>query len=150
FWMSQLSSGSAMHQRLFIAHVTVNLLGWVGTTVIGTIVLFWPTVLHARMRPGDGRWSSRVLIGTALGILVAGAGSLAGLTVLVAAGIAVWLVALGIVVFQGVRQVRDSSQEAAYGYAALSIGAAVLWLAASAVMFGVGTLTASDMTEAVD
>src|SRR5690606_27850666 len=53
--------------HLYPAHVTLNLLGWVGLTVVGTVILLWPTVLHARVTDNVGRTANR-----ALWLLVAG------------------------------------------------------------------------------
>lgn len=38
-----------MQPRLALAHLHSNLLGWVGITVIGTLVTLWPTVLRTPM-----------------------------------------------------------------------------------------------------
>ncbi|HEY3293774.1 MAG TPA: hypothetical protein VGJ85_09150 [Candidatus Nanopelagicaceae bacterium] len=35
--------------RLTLAHLHVNLLGWIGLTIIGTLVTLWPTVLRTQM-----------------------------------------------------------------------------------------------------
>lgn len=35
--------------RITLAHFHVNLLGWVGLTIIGTLVTLWPTVLRTQM-----------------------------------------------------------------------------------------------------
>ena len=40
-----------MQPRLALAHLHANLLGWVGITVIGTLVTLWPTVLRTPMHP---------------------------------------------------------------------------------------------------
>ena len=37
------------HARLLVAHSMTMLLGWVGLTVVGTLVTFWPTVLRTKM-----------------------------------------------------------------------------------------------------
>ena len=47
--MARLDGGGESYERLFIGHLGLNLLGWVGLTVIGTIALLWPTVLHTRV-----------------------------------------------------------------------------------------------------
>ncbi|MBB2910120.1 nitrite reductase (NO-forming) [Streptosporangium becharense] len=39
----------SLHERLHAAHAEVNLLGWVGLTVLGTLFTLWPTVLRTRM-----------------------------------------------------------------------------------------------------
>lgn len=37
--------------RIALAHLHMNLMGWVGITMIGTLVTLWPTVLRAQMHP---------------------------------------------------------------------------------------------------
>lgn len=37
--------------RITLAHLHANLLGWVGLTIIGTLVTLWPTVLRTQMHP---------------------------------------------------------------------------------------------------
>ena len=37
------------HWRFLVAHTMTNLLGWIGLTVVGTLVTFWPTILRTRM-----------------------------------------------------------------------------------------------------
>jgi nitrite reductase (NO-forming) len=39
------------HPRITLAHFHANLLGWVGLTIIGTLVTLWPTVLRTQMHP---------------------------------------------------------------------------------------------------
>ncbi|MCW4456723.1 multicopper oxidase domain-containing protein [Microbacterium sp. MPKO10] len=147
FWMSQLLADDPLRGRLFVAHVAVNLLGWVGTTVLGTVILFWPTVLHARMRPTDGRRSPLVLTISIFGLVLVLVGAGAGVLPLVAAGVVVWLCALALVLFEGIRQTKDAAR---LSYAGLSIGAALCWLAVSAGFLAAGVGSASGWDEAVD
>ncbi|PFG29200.1 multicopper oxidase domain-containing protein [Paramicrobacterium agarici] len=147
FWMSQVPADDPLRARLFVAHVTVNLLGWVGTTVLGTVILFWPTVLHARMRPADGSRSPLVLTASILGIVLVLAGATADALPLVAVGAAVWLVALALVLFEGTRQMADAAR---LSYAGLSIGAALCWLAVCAVFLAAGIGSALTWAIAVD
>ncbi|MFN8183954.1 MAG: hypothetical protein U0R23_05995 [Candidatus Nanopelagicales bacterium] len=46
----------AAHERVVLAHALVNILGWIGLTVIGTLVTLWPTMLRTHRR---GAQSSR-------------------------------------------------------------------------------------------
>ncbi|MFC7110501.1 hypothetical protein ACFQQB_65035 [Nonomuraea rubra] len=67
-----------VHERLHAAHAEVNLLGWVGLTVLGTLFTLWPTVLRTRMPDGTRRASRVGLRLAAPGLAVAVAGLLAG------------------------------------------------------------------------
>jgi len=43
------SDESIWQTRITLAHLHANLLGWVGLTIIGTLVTLWPTVLRTQM-----------------------------------------------------------------------------------------------------
>jgi nitrite reductase (NO-forming) len=68
-------AGSAgAHRALRLAHVHLNVLGWVGLAVVGTQFTLWPTVLRTRMVPGTERAVRRSLPPLALGLAAAAAG----------------------------------------------------------------------------
>lgn len=63
------------HARVQLAHEAVNLLGFVGLTVTGTLITLWPTILRTRLLPGSVpvlRWVLRGLL-TAVAVVVVGA-----------------------------------------------------------------------------
>ncbi len=66
------------HERLQAAHAQVNLLGWIGLTVLGTLFTLWPTVLRTRMSERTRRASRAGLPLVAAGLAVAVAGLVAG------------------------------------------------------------------------
>ena len=43
------------YSQLLLGHVTINLLGWVGLPILGTLVTLWPTMLHTRLAPDAER-----------------------------------------------------------------------------------------------
>lgn len=49
---SPKSDSDLWQPRVTLAHLHANLLGWVGLTIIGTLVTLWPTVLRTQMDPG--------------------------------------------------------------------------------------------------
>ena len=53
--------------RVRMAHAGINVLGWVGLTVLGTLVTLWPTMLRTRLAEGAEKASR-----TALPVLAAG------------------------------------------------------------------------------
>jgi nitrite reductase (NO-forming) len=59
-----------------LAHAHLNMLGWIGLSVIGTQFTLWPTVLHTRMVPGVRGTSTAALLLTVAGLAVATAGLL--------------------------------------------------------------------------
>ncbi|HUH53426.1 MAG TPA: multicopper oxidase domain-containing protein [Microbacteriaceae bacterium] len=146
FWVAQLSGDDPLREKLFLAHSAINLFGWIGTTVVGTVIIFLPTVLHARMRETDGRKSSAVLVLISLGTLVAAAGAVLGNPLISGFGLLVWLTGLTIVIFESVRQMRGAGS---VSYPGLSIVAALFWLVTLLVALVVMITTSNEMGEAV-
>ncbi|SET46329.1 multicopper oxidase domain-containing protein [Nonomuraea wenchangensis] len=68
----------AAHERMQAAHAVVNLFGWIGLTVLGTLFTLWPTVLRTRMADGTRRASRLGLRLAVPGLAVATGGLLAG------------------------------------------------------------------------
>ena len=64
-----------MQPKLALAHLHANLLGWMGITMIGTLVTLWPTVLrtpmHARAIPSAAIGLRLICVGTTLSIIAA-------------------------------------------------------------------------------
>src|SRR5690606_8986961 len=83
-----------LHDRLYPVHLTFNLLGWVGLTVVGTVVLLWPTVLRARISDSSGAATRRALWLLMAGMLVVGAAVLVDVRALVALGILLYVAGL--------------------------------------------------------
>jgi nitrite reductase (NO-forming) len=117
-------------RALRLAHVHLNVLGWVGLAVVGTQFTLWPTVLRTRMVPGVERAVRWSLPPLALGLAAAAAGlatqhravSLAGLC-----GYAGGL-ALALVPF-----VRTALRRPPHTAASFMLGAGMAWLAVAVV-----------------
>lgn len=64
-----------MQSRVALAHLHANLLGWVGITVIGTLVTLWPTVLRTPMHDKAMRSAAIglkfIFVGTSTSIIAA-------------------------------------------------------------------------------
>ncbi|SNT43321.1 nitrite reductase (NO-forming) [Actinomadura meyerae] len=108
------------------AHAHVNILGWVGLAVLGTLFTLWPTVLRTRMVDGTGRiarWSLRVAVP---GLAIAVGGLLAELRWAVVAGLVVYAgaAALALVPF-----VRTLVQRRPHTPASWMLAAGTLWFA---------------------
>ncbi|MGP3733738.1 multicopper oxidase domain-containing protein [Streptomyces sp. GDS52] len=111
--------------RLLIAHEMVNLLGWLGLTVAGTLVTLWPTMLRTRVADGAEKAAR-----TALPVLLGGLGAavLAALTLPpapTAAGVGVFVAGL---VLGGVPRVREARVRTPSSFAAWSVAAGTVWL----------------------
>jgi nitrite reductase (NO-forming) len=130
--------GEPWHGRLVIAHIALNLLGWIGLTVMGTLVTLWPTMLRTRIVPGAERVARQALPILVGSVVVTAAGALAGLQALAAAGVAAYLAG----VLWAVRPLAQVARtKAPSAYATWSVMAAMIWLVGSllglvAVLFG--------------
>ncbi len=133
--------GTAWQARLLVAHSVTNLLGWLGLTVVGTLITFWPTVLRTRMDERAERLAKQslpVLIG---GLVVLVGGSLAGLRPAQVAGLAIYL---GGLLWWARALARPLRTKPPKQFAGASIGAAVVWFILCSVWLGVLLLTRDD------
>lgn len=76
--------------RIALAHLHANLLGWVGLTIIGTLVTLWPTVLRTQMHEKAIRWAIfglKILVMGTMGMII---GSLSDTPLVTALSIAVY------------------------------------------------------------
>jgi len=135
------SGSGAEGDRLVAAHIVLNAFGWVGLTALGTLVLFWPTVLHARVEPAVDAGARRALPSLLAGIVVAVAGPLAGVRPLLAVGMLIWLAGAVLLGVAGVRQARAMPPGTFAGY---SLASAFLWLLGAGAALVVHALTAAD------
>lgn len=141
------TAGDELHGRLSVAHLTLTLLGWVGLTVLGTLLVLWPTVLHAHIEPQDATAGARALPFALAGIALVALAALTGLRLLVGLGAAVVAVAVVLVVLMMVRQARTSPPRT---YAGWTVGAATAWLLVDVVAFGALVVLAPDWASAAE
>lgn len=121
------------HWRFLVAHTMTNLLGWIGLTVIGTLVTFWPTVLRTRM-DDRGESAAKASLPWFLGsTAVVVAGALAGLPGIATGGLAGYLVAL---LWWGRTLVAPLKKHPPREFAAASILAAMIWGVVALVVTG--------------
>ncbi|NCT89339.1 copper oxidase, partial [Cellulomonas sp. APG4] len=120
--------------RAYVAHVVVMILGWVGLTVVGTMVTLWPTMLRVQLAD-DARTAAQqglAVLGAGLALVLAGAAT--GLRPLAVAGLVVHLAGLlratSPLLAEARRRVPDT-------FAARSVGMAWLWLLATVVIWTV-------------
>ena len=129
--------------QLYLAHVPTMVMGFVGTTVIGTLVVLWPTMLRTAMEPEAPRLAAR-----SLPLLVAGTTvtALAGLWRPAAAiGALLYLVGASGVAGPALRTARRVPPTS---FATASAGAAVVWLGACVVRIGTGVALAPSLSAA--
>ncbi|MFE6237270.1 multicopper oxidase domain-containing protein [Cellulosimicrobium sp. NPDC057862] len=147
--MARGGAGTEAYGRLYVAHVTLNVLGWVGLTVLGTLVLLWPTVLRTRIEPDADVAARRALPVLAAGILLVVAACAVGWRPVVAAGAAVVLGGVLLVGRHLASQGR-AAQRGAWGFAAWSLAASVGWFAGSVAAFGIQVAAAPSWAAAQD
>lgn len=110
--------------RLLLAHQGLNLLGFVGMTVVGTLVTLWPTVLRTPMEPRQDR-HGRVALWILVGAVVATtAGALAGWWWLGAIGVMAQIVGVCVI---GADLVACALRKPPRDYPGYAMGAAVVW-----------------------
>lgn len=116
---------ASWHGRLLLAHEAVNLLGFVGITVVGTLMTLWPTMLRTVMVPDAVARSTRALAGLCAGLGLTVAGALTGLTWLAVAGLLLYAAALALVL---ALMVRTTTAKKPSDYATFSVAAGMIWL----------------------
>lgn len=135
-------TGGGYSENIVLAHALVNVLGWIGLTVAGTVVTLWPTILRTRADGQAAAGAARALPLLAVGVLAAAVGAVIGQLLVLTAGLVAYLCGLVVV---GVSLLRAARQKAPRSFAALSVGMGLVWwagvVAAIAVDAGVGAAT---------
>ncbi|MDO5710840.1 MAG: multicopper oxidase domain-containing protein, partial [Micrococcales bacterium] len=133
--------------RLLVAHSMTMLLGWVGLTVMGTLLTLWPSMLAVRMAPKAERLA-RQSYWIALAGLVSGvAGALAGQRIPSAAGV---LVSAAALVWWGRSLVEPLRQRLPHEFAPASVAAGVLWWLIALIALAIHVLRAPDWAHMMD
>lgn len=114
-----------LHSQFLLAHEVVNVLGFVGITVVGTLVTFWPTMLRTKMVDKALTHSLRALYLMCGGLVLTLVGSMFGMRPLATAGLVVYLIALLIVAWVMVRTLRTKRPTE---YPPMSVGMGFIWL----------------------
>src|SRR5699024_9196948 len=139
-----LARGGAWHGRLLVGHTMVNLLGWVGLTVIGTLLTLWPTILRAGVDERAERWAKQALPVLVGALVVVVAGVLVDLRALAVAGIVLYV--LG-VCWWGRALIRPAPARPPRSFPAASVGAALVWLPVGLVVVAVTVAGSSSWSE---
>jgi nitrite reductase (NO-forming) len=109
-----------------LAHVHLNVLGWVGLAVVGTQFTLWPTVLRTRMVPGVERAVRWSLPPMAVGLAAVTAGLLTQRRAVALAGLAGYAAGLAIALGPFLRTAMRRRPHTA---ASWMLGAGLAWLA---------------------
>jgi nitrite reductase (NO-forming) len=135
------------HARALVAHTVLTMLGWVGLTVVGTLVTLWPTMLRTRMAADSERAARRGLRVLVAGLVTSAGGGLVGLRLLAAAGLVLYVVGMVVVARP---QVEEARRRAPDGFPEASVLAGAAWLAGSCAALAVGVATAADWEQAAE
>ena len=136
-----------VHARVALAHVAVNLFGWVGLTIIGTLVTLWPTMLHTLVADGAERAARRALPILVVGLVIAATSALAGSQMAAAVGMLVYLAGL---VIAGRPLIAETRVRPPTTYATRTVFAGQLWLVGSVIALTTILVTAPDWEQAAD
>ncbi len=136
-----------MHARLALAHVSINLLGWVGLTLVGTLVTFWPTMLRTQVAAGAERAARRALPVLLVGIGMVAVGALLGARSAAALGICCYVVGLAL----NARPIAETARRRPpTDYSTWSVLAAMAWMIVSVAALGVVLGTAPSWAAAAE
>jgi nitrite reductase (NO-forming) len=135
------------HEQATLAHASINLLGWMGLTVVGTLVTLWPTMLRTRIAEGAERAARRALPVLVVAVAVTAGGALAGSRAAAALGLAGYVGGLGLVAGALVGTVRNRPPSS---YPTWSVAAALLWLTGCLTAAAVVVGTAGSWADAGD
>ena len=125
--------------RAYVAHVAVMMLGWVGLTVVGTMVTLWPTMLRVQLAQDATTAAKHGLpvLGTGLVLVLVGAWT--GTLALAGAGMVGYLLGLLRASWPLVDEARHRTPET---FAARSVGLAWVWLVVAVTWWAVLLLLA--------
>lgn len=123
----------AMHNQLLVAHEAVNILGFVGITVVGTLITLWPTMLRTKMHPDAMKISVRALALMCAAIAIIFFAALFGQRFIAGAGF--MLYALALVYVLGL-MVRTCTAKKPTEYTTASVLMAVTWLLVAVIWAG--------------
>jgi hypothetical protein len=132
----------AARDDLTLAHAVVNVAGWVGLSICGTLVTLAPTMLRTRIDPAALGHAVGALPWAVGGILLAAATAVAGWTPGVGLGLGAFgtaaLVGVGVPLARSARRSRPSS------YASWTMTSGLAWSAVALVAIVVNAVLAPD------
>ena len=132
-----MGSGWISNARVFMdvryAHMTLNVLGWIGVTICGTLVTLLPTILRVRMPVWHGRGTGALLVS---GVLLLASGLAFGVTPVAIAGGLAWLAGAGGVSWMVTKVIRTPRRYPP-PVAARHILAGIIWFAVGSVALAI-------------
>ena len=123
-WLAR-GTDEGTQARLLVAHLCLNVLGWIGLTVLGTLSTLWATMLRTRLPDGAERVARRALPVLLAGVAIAALGPLVDQRFVSAAGV---LVYLGGALTLGWGFARTARRKHPEHFSTWSVGAGLHWL----------------------
>ncbi|AIY02046.1 hypothetical protein ART_2447 [Arthrobacter sp. PAMC 25486] len=117
--------GGELHTRLLLVHMSVNVLGFVGLSVLGTLMTLLPTMLRTRVADGAETVARHGAVPLLVGVLAIAGGAAAGVMVLSVLGLLVYISAVIYICIPLAKVVRA---KVPVSFASLSAVAALAWL----------------------
>jgi nitrite reductase (NO-forming) len=131
----------ALMPQLMLSHVALNLLGWVGLPILGTIVTLWPTMLRTHIAPNAARLGRSALPLLVAGVVVTALGFGFDVTQLAALGLAAYLVGFVRTLHPMFVVMRNKRPAAFSTWSALT---GLMWLLVTVLVLGVQAVLAHD------
>jgi nitrite reductase (NO-forming) len=132
----------AARNDLTLAHALVNVGGWVGLSMAGTLVTLGPTMLRTRIDPGAVSAAVGTLPWLCAGIVVAAGAALAGWLPGVGIGLLAFAAAAAVGVV--VPLARVAREKAPRSYATWTTSAGLVWVLVGLAVVAGGAFTAPD------
>ncbi|MEA5153718.1 multicopper oxidase domain-containing protein [Raineyella sp.] len=145
--LAAVPSTSPAHPRFLLAHLALNVLGWVGLTIAGTVITLWPTMLRTRADDATvtvGRRAWWLLAGSTVLLAAAALADLRWVAVLAALG---YLSGLAVI---AAPLTREALTKRPYDFGTWSMLAGLAWWAGCVVAVAVELTTAKDLAGAVE
>src|SRR5690606_20259798 len=136
-WMAYDHDG-VLHERLRLAHIAVNVLGFLGLTVLGPLITLWPPGLRTRISPGAERTPRRAVPVLLCSVGVLAGGALTGWRAPIVVGLLGYLTGIAVLARPAIRSARTKPPTS---FAAWSILCAVSWLVACLIVATVAAAT---------
>ena len=146
-WLARGGLSAADHARVYVSHVTLNLLGWVGLTVLGTLVTLWPTALRTQLHESAEKQARRALPTLLAGLVLIQVAAGFALPWIVPVGAAVYVAGMALIYVPGI---RTGWRKRPGSFATLSLAASGIWLAICVVAFAIFSLRSASWGEIAD
>ncbi|MBC7596601.1 MAG: multicopper oxidase domain-containing protein [Kineosporiaceae bacterium] len=134
-----------LHDQLVLAHAAINLLGWIGLTIVGTLVTLWPTMLRTRIADGAERATRRALPVLLVSLLLITGGALTGLRWVAVLGVVGYLLGVVLVARPFLATARNKPPAS---FATWSVFSGLIWFVGCLIALAIGLATASTWIEA--